>query len=351
MTETDAVIVGAGPAGLFQVFQLGLQEVQAHVIDVLPAAGGQCVELYADKPIYDIPGIPYCTGQQLTDNLLAQAAPFKPQFHFGQLVSGVSRQADQRLLVATSAGQQFLTRTLFIAAGVGAFQPKTIKVPGLEALQSGSLSYHLDQNADWHQRRVVIVGDTEAALQSALWLADRPAHQRPASVTLMHRRDAFQAEDGTLQIFRQQVAGGKLHFLAAQPTQIDNQSGKLTQLHLLRSDGQVQPLPADHLLIQLGISPKLGPLADWGLAMERKQLWVDTETFQTSESGIFAVGDINTYPGKKKLIVCAFHECVMAAFGALPILFPDKRIALQYTTTSPRLHALLGVDTPGLSGA
>lgn len=345
MIETDAVIVGAGPAGLFQVFQLGLQEVQAHVIDALPYAGGQCVELYADKPIYDIPGIALCTGRELTQNLLNQAAPFKPQFHFGQLVTKVERQADQRLLIETSTGQQFLSKTLFIAGGVGAFQPKSVKAMGMDALAPGQIQYALNTEKDWAARRVLIVGDTEAALQSAIWLAALPSDSRPHSIVVMHRRDVFQAEETTVQNFRNLVAVGKVQFLAGQLSAVESKSGLVSEVQILGSDGSNQSLAVDDLLIQLGLSPKLGPIADWGLDMDRKQLQVSTETFETNQPGIFAVGDINTYPGKKKLIVCAFHECVMAAFGALPIIFPDKRVTLQYTTTSTRLHELLGVRT------
>ena len=343
MTETDAVIVGAGPAGLFQVFQLGLQEIRSHVIDALPHPGGQCVELYADKPIYDIPGIAVCTGQELSTRLMEQAAPFQPQYHWNQLVSQVERQPDQRLRVETSAGQQFLCKTLFIAAGVGAFVPKSVKAPGMEDLHAGQIQYSVNWNRPWQGRRVWIIGDTEAALQSAIGLAHLPLEQRPASICLMHRREVFAATETTVSTLRQLQERGLVQFVVGQLSQVESSDGHLTGMQVLDAQGQLQRMPLDDLIIQLGLSPKLGPIADWGLAMERKQLAVEPASCQTSVPGIFAVGDINTYPGKRKLIVCAFHECVMAAFAAVPLVFAGRQPMLQYTTSSPHLQELLGL--------
>ncbi|MBI5279114.1 MAG: NAD(P)/FAD-dependent oxidoreductase [Burkholderiales bacterium] len=341
LTETDSVIVGAGPVGLFQVFQLGLQEIAAHVVDALPCAGGQCVELYGDKPIYDIPGIKVCTGRELVERLLDQLQPFKPQFHFSEVVSSVERQPDGRLLVGTSGGSQFLTKTLFIAAGVGAFLPRKLKVDGIDAYEGRGLFYRIPEGVDVAGKRIVVTGDDDFALETAIQCVPRAA-----SVALLHRRDSFRAGEDTLARMRALQAAGKLQVVIAQPAGFREHGGKLAALQVVDAAAKAHDLPLDLLYALLGISPKLGPVADWGLDLERKQVKVDTESFVTSEPGIFAVGDINTYPGKKKLIACGFHECVLAAFGAAAIVYPDRKHQLQYTTTSPRLHELLGVS-PG----
>jgi thioredoxin reductase (NADPH) len=341
--EADAVIIGAGPVGLFQAFQLGLLEVSSHIIDALPYVGGQCVELYGDKPIYDIPGIAMCTGRELIDNLQKQVAPFKPTVHLGEVVNAVERQADGRLLIATSKGKTFHAKALFIAAGVGAFQPR---MPGVEAL------HHLDGTqvftaspspSEWTGRDIIVLGDSETALSAAIEIATAP--HKPASVTLLHRRNVFTAEPATTAKFHALVEAGHIAFVAGQLTDVRTSDGCMTAVTVLTSEGTQESMPADALLVLLGLSPKLGAIAHWGLDMERRQIKVNTETFATDVPGVFAVGDINTYPGKKKLILCGFHECVLAAFGAAPLIFPDKKVLLQYTTTSTRLHTLLGVNS------
>ncbi|WP_431112390.1 NAD(P)/FAD-dependent oxidoreductase [Variovorax paradoxus] len=331
--ETDALIIGAGPVGLFQAFQLGLLEISCHIVDALPAAGGQCVALYGDKPIYDIPGTPATSGRDLAQSLLKQVAPFKPQFHFGEQVATLARQADERLLLTTSAGKAFLAKTVFIAAGVGAFVPKRIAVEGIAQFEGSSVFYHPDSLDRFAGQTVVVNGGDDIALQTAIALA-AIARQ----VTLVHRRDGFQADEGLVASMRALVAEGKLAFKVGQPTAFD---GK--QLQITTPDATTVDLPLDALVACLGISPRLGPIADWGLELERKQVPVDTEKYETRERGVFAVGDINTYPGKKKLIVCGFHEATLAAWGAAALVFPGKAIPLQYTTTSTRLHELLGV--------
>lgn len=343
--ETDAVVIGAGPAGLFQVFELGLLEIKAHVIDSLPAPGGQCIELYPDKPIYDIPGLPFCTGRELTDRLLKQIEPFGATFHLNQEVAVVQRQDDQRFLVQTTQGARLLSRTIFIAAGVGSFQPRTLKVPGLEPFHDRQVFHRVRGPADFTGQDLVVVGDEDTALDWAVRFAQDGPH-RARSVTLLHRRDAFRASPATVERMRQMCRDQAMRFLAGQITGQRQADGRLTHLQVTGSDDQTQEVPVDSVLALLGLSPKLGPVAEWGLAMERKQLVVDTEKFETSEPGIFAVGDVNTYPGKKKLILCGFHEAALAAFGACAHVFPGERVQLQYTTTSPRLHELLGVTPP-----
>ena len=336
MLETDAVVIGAGPVGLFQVFQLGLLEIKAHVIDSLPHPGGQCVELYPDKPIYDIPAVLMCTGQELADRLLQQIEPFGATFHFNQEVSSIEKQTDGRFLLATSKGKQLLTKTIFIAAGVGAFQPRAIKVEGLDTFGT-QIFYRMNRPADFAGQRVMVIGGDDTAVRSAIELAEAGEH-----VTLLHRRDVLQAAPSYVDKMRALCQAGKMQFVLGQATGFEEQGGRLIALKIIDPDGSTSVVSLDALLVYLGLSPKLGPIAQWGLDLERKQLKVDTEQFSTSEPGIFAVGDINIYPGKKKLILSGFHECALAAFGAAPIIFPDKKIFLQYTTTSPRLHKLLG---------
>ena len=343
--ETDALIVGAGPAGLFQVFQLGLLEISSHVVDALPYQGGQCVELYGDKPIYDIPSVPVCTGRELIANLQVQIAPFNTPFHLGQVVTELARQADNRFLVTTSGGQHFLARTVVIAAGVGAFQPKTLHVAGLEPFVGKQLFYRVDDAQPFAGQHVLINGDNDNALEWALRLCPAHADGNPfkaKSVTLLHRRDVLGAAPAAVAQFRELVAQGHITFVIGQITGVETSDAALQAVQVTQPDATVISVSLDALLVLQGLSPKLGPIAHWGLNMERRQLLVDTETFSTNEPGIFAVGDINTYPGKKKLILCAFHECVLAAFGAAALIKPNQKLLLEYTTTSSRLHKVLG---------
>jgi thioredoxin reductase (NADPH) len=339
--ETEALVIGAGPVGLFQVFQLGLQGIHCHVVDALPHVGGQCAELYAGKPIYDIPGIPFCTGQELVERLQQQIAPFKPTLHLGQQVSQIERQADQRLAVTTDSGQRFLTLTLFIAAGVGAFVPRRMVLDGLSAFEGTQVFAEHPAPERWAGLHLVVAGDGDAALQTCLDACQGP--QAAASVTLLHRRDQFSAAPEWVEKMRQACAEGLMRFVAGQPTGLRAEQGQLQALELLNPQGETEWLSLDVLQTCLGLSHKLGPVAQWGLAMERKQLVVNTENFATSEPGIFAVGDINTYPGKKKLILCGFHEATLAAFGAVSLLRPAEKTLLQYTTTSTLLQQRLGI--------
>jgi len=339
--EIDALIVGAGPVGLFQVFELGLLEIKAHVIDSLKVVGGQCVELYPDKPIYDIPAVPICTGQELTDNLLKQIEPFEPTFHLGQEVSVVERQEDGRFFVETSLGTRFLTKTIFIAAGVGSFQPRTLKVEGLDKFDGKQLFYRVKDPSRFHGRNLVVVGGGDSALDWTLDLVGKAE-----SVVLIHRRDGFRAAPASVAKMKELCEQMEMQFMVGQITGYEEKDGVLTEIKVTGGDGVTRRMPLDDLLVFFGLSPKLGPIAEWGLDLERKQIKVDTEKFETNIPGIFAVGDINTYPGKKKLILSGFHEAALAAFGAAPYIFPEKKIHMQYTTTSPKLHKILGVESP-----
>ena len=337
-TEADAVIIGAGPVGLFQVFELGLLEIKAHVIDSLPEVGGQCIELYPDKPIYDIPAIPVCTGRELTNNLLKQIEPFSPQFHLGQEVTQLEKQADGRILIGTSQNYHFLAKTVFIAAGVGAFQPRLLNLEGIEAFVDKQVFYRVKHPEQFIGKRIVICGGGDSALDWVLYFADKAA-----SVTLIHRRDDFKGAPQSIAKMRELCAAGKIQLLIGQITGYEAQEDCLTEITVTDIDGNTKIVALDDLLIFFGLSPKLGPIAQWGLDIDRKQLVVDTEKFQTSIPGIYAVGDINVYPGKKKLILSGFHEAALAAFAAAAYLNPEKPIQLQYTTTSPKLHKALGV--------
>ena len=340
--EADAVIIGAGPVGLFQVFELGLLEIRAHVIDALPQVGGQPSELYPGKPIYDIPAIPVCSGQELVDALMQQIAPFEPTFHLNHEVSRFERQADGRFLLETAQGLRLLAKTVFIAAGMGAFQPRRLSVPGIEAFEDTQLLYRVARPADFAGQRVVIAGGGDSALDWAIHFATEREHA-PESVVLLHRRDGFQAAPATVARMRALCAEQRMQLVVGQVTDFDADNGRMTAVKVTGPDGVTRNLALDALLVFHGMSPKLGPIADWQLAIERKQLVVNTETYGTSEPGIFAVGDINTYPGKKKLILCGFHEATLAAYGALPFVFPGKDVFFQYTTTSTKLHKVLGV--------
>ncbi len=340
-TQTDALIIGAGPVGLFQVFELGLLEIKAHVIDSLPEVGGQCIELYPDKPIYDIPAIPVCTGRELTHNLLKQIEPFGAQFYLGQEVTELKQQDDGRFLVSTSQANHFLSKTVFIAGGVGAFQPRTINLDGIDAFEGKQLFYHVKNPEQFTNKRVVICGGGDSALDWAIHFAEIAA-----SVTLIHRRDDFKAAPKSIAQMRELCSQQKMTLLIGQVTGYQVKDKQLSEITFTNIDGAARQIPLDDLLVFFGLSPKLGPIAEWGLNIDRKQICVDTEKFETSIPGIYAVGDINVYPGKKKLILSGFHEAALAAFAAAAYLNPEKQIQLQYTTTSPKLHRALGVKSP-----
>jgi thioredoxin reductase (NADPH) len=343
--HADAVIVGAGPVGLFQVFELGLLEIKAHVVDTLAEPGGQCIELYPDKPIYDIPAVPLCTGRELTDRLLQQIAPFGASFHLGQQVHTVQRQPDGRFLVETTAGVRLLSRTVVVAGGMGSFEPRRLNVDGLAAFEATQIFYRVQEPAAFAGRHLVIVGGGDSALDWALHFA-QPGTQRAASVTLVHRRDVFAAAPASVARMKALCEAGQMQLIIGQVTGFEAAQGRLTQLKISAGDGVTRLVALDAMLVFFGLSPTLGPIADWGLALERRQVVVNTATFETSQPGIFAVGDINTYPGKKKLILSGFHEAALAAFGAAAHVFPNRPPQLQYTTTSPKLHRMLGVESP-----
>jgi thioredoxin reductase (NADPH) len=337
--ETDALIIGAGPAGLFQVFELGLLGIKSHIVDTLQHPGGQCAELYPDKPIYDIPALPVCGAQELVDRLLQQIAPMAPVFHFGEEVSELRRQDDGRFFLRTAAGTEFVARTVVIAAGLGSFQPRRLGVEGCDAFEDRQVHYRVRSAADFHGQRLVIFGGGDSALD---WVID--LNGKAKSIVHVHRRNEFRAAPASVARMRELVAAGKMEYIEGIASGIKLEDGRLKGVTIRRTDGASQDLAADHLLVFFGLHPKLGPIAEWGFELEKKAIKVDTAKFQTSVPGIFAIGDINSYPGKKKLILSGFHEAALAAFAIAEHLNPSKKVHLQYTTTSPIMQKRLGVS-------
>jgi thioredoxin reductase (NADPH) len=336
--STDVVIIGAGPAGLFQVFELGLLGIKVHVVDTLGHPGGQCAELYPDKPIYDIPALPVCGAQELVDRLLEQIKPFGAEFHYGQEVVGLEQLGEAGFLLETSAGTRFTTKAVVIAAGLGSFQPRRLGIDGADAFEGRQVHYRVRQAADFHGKRLVIFGGGDSALD---WVVDLTGKAR--SIVHVHRRPEFRAAPASVARMRELVAQGRMTYVEGTAAGLRTLDGHLTGVMVKRPDGSIEDFDADHVLAFFGLHPKLGPVADWGIELEKKALKVDTAKFQTSVPGIYAIGDINTYPGKKKLILSGFHEAALAAFAIAEQLNPAKKVHLQYTTTSPIMQRRLGV--------
>jgi thioredoxin reductase (NADPH) len=337
--QTDALIVGAGPCGLFQIFELGLLGIKADIVDSLAEPGGQCTELYPDKPIYDIPAVPICTGEELVQNLITQAEPFGATYHMGTEVQEVTPQ-EGGFRVRTSTDQVFDAKTIFIAGGVGSFTPRKLRFPEAQALEDAKVLYRVRNPERFAGKRIVVLGGGDSALDWAVALA--PAAE---SMTLVHRRDEFRGAEATAAQLRELAAAGQAEIiLNANATGLQVEGDELKAVDLKLPEGETRSLPADYVLVFYGLSPKLGPIAEWGLDMNRKTINVETASFQTNVPGIFAIGDIADYPGKKKLILSGFHEAALAAFAAKAIIEPGKKVPLQYTTTSPIMHKRLGVE-------
>ena len=337
--RTDVVIVGAGPCGLFQVFELGLLGIKAHVRDSLKAPGGQCTELYPDKPIYDIPALPVCGAQELVDRLMQQIKPFDPQFHLGEEVLEVAPQPDRRFRVATSAGTVFDAGAIVIAAGVGSFQPRRIGVPGSEAFEGTQIHYRVRSAADYRGQHLLIFGGGDSALDWAIDFAPTAA-----SLTLVHRRAEFRAAPASVAKMRELEAQGRLQFIEGLAESLILEGDRLAGIQVKGADGVLHPVAADHVFAFFGLHPKLGPVAEWGLNLHENLIPVDTEKFETSVEGIFAIGDINTYPGKLKLILSGFHEAALMAQKVFKLKNPGERLMFQYTTSSSNLQKKLGVS-------
>lgn len=337
--ETDAVIVGAGPCGLFQVFELGLQGIKAHVVDSMRVVGGQCAELYPDKPIYDIPGIPVLMAQELVDNLMEQIAPFEAEFHLGEEVT-VVKPVDDEFEIETSAGTRFRTKTVFLAGGVGSFQPRKMRLEGIEEHEEKTLFYRVRDPKRLEGKNIVILGGGDSALDWVLEL-----QPKAASMTIVHRREEYRGAPASVEKMKALIDKGAMRELIGKVTDCRANNGGITGVTVTPKDGsEPVDIDCDYLLVFWGLAPKLGPIAEWGLDLNRKTVNVDTEKFETNIPGIYAIGDINYYPGKKKLILSGFHEAALAAFAAKERLEPDKKAHLQYTTTSPLMHKRLGVE-------
>jgi thioredoxin reductase (NADPH) len=335
--ETDAVIIGAGPVGLFAVFELGLVDVKCDVIDILGKVGGQCAELYPEKPIYDIPGLPVVTGQELTDRLMEQIKPFGARFHLGERVDELKRGADGRFLLRTDAGRSFLSKVVVIAAGGGSFTPKRPPLEGIEAFEGTSVHYAVRRMEDFRGNDVLIVGGGDSALDWTINLA--PIAK---SLTLLHRRDEFRGAPHSVEKMRSLVAEGKVRLMIGQVSTLHGTGARLEAVTVKTKDGE-ERITVGAMLPFFGLTMKLGPVAEWGINLTENLIPVDTEKFETSEKRIFAVGDINTYPGKLKLILSGFHEAALMAQQAHKYVHPEKKLLFQYTTSSSSLQKKLGV--------
>jgi thioredoxin reductase (NADPH) len=336
--ETDVVIVGAGPIGLFAVFELGLIDLKCHLVDILDRPGGQCTELYPEKPIYDIPGIPYITGQDLVDRLLEQIKPFKPEFHLGQMASGLRKLPDGRWLLSTDAGVDIAAPVVVIAAGGGSFVPKRPPIAGIEAYEGKSVFYAVRKMDEFRGKNVLIAGGGDSALDWTLNLA--PIAER---LTLVHHRDGFRAAQHSVNRMRELVSEGKIDFHVASVKALHGHDGRLEAVTLASADKKEWMHEVNTLLPFFGLTIKLGPIAEFGLNLNENLIPVDTEKFQSSTPGIFAIGDINSYPGKLKLILSGFHEGALMAQAAFRICRPNDKLRFQYTTSSSSLQKKLGV--------
>ena len=332
------VIIGAGPCGLFAVFEAGLLGMKCHLVDNLDKIGGQCAELYPDKPIYDIPAVPRCTGQELVDSLMEQVRPFEPVFHLKQQASGLTRLEDGRWRLETDAGTVLEAPVIVVAAGAGSFVPRRLPLPGAERFEGTSLFYAVRKMEQFRGRHMLVAGGGDSALDWVLNL-----QPLAASMALVHRRDDFRAAPDSVEKMRRLVADGRMRLVIGQIAALQGEGQRLAGVTIKGNDGRSEELACDTLLAFYGLKMELGPIADWGLNLERNLIAVDTEAFETSQPGIFAIGDICTYPGKLKLILSGFHEAALMCQKAFKYCFPEQKLIFRYTTSSTDLQKKLGV--------
>ena len=337
MIKTDAVIIGAGPVGLFTVFELGILGLNAHVVDNLDKAGGQCIELYPDKPIYDIPGLPICTGESLTKNLLEQIKPFKTQFHLNQRVDSIRKQ-DQNWIVETSDKIIFETPNVIIAGGVGSFEPRKPPIKGIENFENQNLFYSVKNKNNFTNQNICIFGGGDSALDWAVELS-----KIAKKIFLVHRRDDFRAAQHTVDQMMKVKESGKIElYTGYQPKDFVGKQ-KIEKVIIEHASKGSKELNVDTVLAFFGLKMELGPIVNWGLNLDNKTIVVNTENFETNEKGIFAVGDISSYPGKLKLILCGFHEAALAAQECFKRAKPDEKYVFRFTTSSSDIHKRLGI--------
>ena len=336
MIKTDTLIIGAGPVGLFAVHQLGIKGLKAEVIDNLDKAGGQCIELYPDKPIYDIPAIPECSGKELTDNLIKQISPFKTNFHYSERVEEIA-QDKENWVIKTNANKKFFTPNIIIAAGVGSFEPRKLNLKDTEKFEGTSIFYSVQNKNIFKEKNLSIFGGGDSALDWALELS------KISNVTLIHRRDEFRGAPHTLAEIKKLEEKGKISIKT--PCQLISIAGdkEIKSIDIKYDNGKNETIKTDNILSFFGLVMKLGPIAEWGLGMDKKTIKVNTDNFQTNKPGIFAIGDICTYPGKLKLILSGFHEGALASVECFKRARPNEKYRFEFTTSSKEIQARLGI--------
>ncbi len=336
MIKTDVLVIGAGPIGLFVVHQLGIIGLKAEVVDNLDKVGGQCIELYPDKPIYDIPGIPKCTGETLTKSLSEQIKPFKTNFHLNERVQAISKEKEN-WKITTNKNKIFITPNVIIAGGVGSFEPRKFSIKDIEKFENNSVFYSIKDKNYFKNKKVCIFGGGDSALDWAVELSEI------SEVTLVHRRNEFRGAEHSADVAKKLEKEGKLKIKT--PFQIQSIEGKdkINSIILKKEDGKTEEIKTDFILGFFGLIMKLGPIAEWGLNLDKKTIPVDTENFQTNKKGIFAIGDICTYPGKLKLILSGFHEGALAARACFKLARPNEKYRFEFTTTSKSIQEKLGI--------
>tara|TARA_B100001123_G_scaffold446632_1_gene601651 strand:- start:673 stop:1695 length:1023 start_codon:yes stop_codon:yes gene_type:complete len=336
MIDTDVLVIGAGPTGLFSIHQLGIIGLKCEVVDNLDKIGGQCIELYPDKPIYDIPSIPVCTGEELTKNLIEQIKPFKTNFHLSDRVEEIKKEKD-KWLVKTIKGKEFKVSSIIIAGGVGSFEPRKFLVKECEKFEGKEIFYSVKDKNIFKDKTVSIFGGGDSALDWAIELSEN------SKIQLIHRRNEFRGAQASVDKVRELSKQGKIELLTQYQLNSINGDGKIKSIKIKSEDGNIKEIETDYILGFFGLIMQLGPITNWGLNLDKKHIPVNTENFETNQKGIFAIGDICTYPGKLKLILSGFHEGALAARGCFKYARPSEKLRFEFTTTSKNVQSRLGV--------
>ena len=336
MIDTDVLIIGAGPTGIFCVHQLGIIGLKCEVVDNLDKIGGQCIELYPDKPIYDIPAITECTGEELTSNLIKQIKPFKTNFHLSDRVEEIKKN-NNNWLIKTIKGKEFKVSSIIIAGGVGSFEPRKFSVKECEKFEGKEILYSIKDKTIFKDKTVSIFGGGDSALDWAIELSTN------SNIKLIHRRDEFRGAKASINKVKELEKQGKIEILTKYQLHSLEGDKKIESISIKHDGGNIKKIKTNYVLGFFGLIVKLGPIANWGLNLDKKHIPVNTENFETSQSGIFAIGDICTYPGKLKLILSGFHEGAHAARGCFKYARPDEKLRFEFSTTSKNVHTRLGV--------